>query len=223
MKLSHVSIVVFSLLAPCGAQTYSIINWTTLGADATLIGSANGQTFTDIGTTLSLPDFVGVNLKLTFVGDAAGPAGVFAINGTTQTGANFNSTGNSFYIIEGRLDFQFSNTVGVQLRHGGGIAYGETDYYIGNGELISTHDQPGLVVVNDPGPGQDSIQNPILPIGGSTISTGTPLWQGEGSRFSIGGDDNGFSGGNLRIAPAPEPSSALLSLLGALTLVIRRR
>ncbi len=214
--MKNTLITLASVATLAASANGQVINWATLGADANTIASLGGQTFTDIGTTLGIADYVGIDLNLNYTFDGTGNQR-FEINGTSTSSVNGLSTtaqNNNYIVIDGTLAFSFSTPVGLTFVNGSGLSTGETNFVRGNGSLTSTHTEAGLVLTDD------SVFNSTS----STIVTPTITWSGTGTSFGHGADVGGFSAGRLTLTSnVPEPSSTSLLGLGALGLLARRK
>lgn len=228
------TLVTVQLLSSAGlSQAQTFLDWTTLGADVTLIASTAGQTFTNVGGTIGNPDFNGVDLTLKWTPGktptSSSPG--LGINGVDNLGGSEPiANGIVYYLDHGDLvltsstplifDFttEFSNG---KLAEGERITFGPTVL----GSLGAYAANPDLIVSDD------SVENPV---GGNTntINNGVISWTSDptATMFTMKVEELGTKrAGNFGTigitnpASVPEPTSAILLGLGVLCLAVRRQ
>ncbi|MDY8138915.1 DUF6923 family protein, partial [Aquimarina sp. 2201CG5-10] len=164
----------------CGTLNSIILDWTVLGLNAPTVASPGGQTFTDIGTTLSIPELVGVDITVTWTYDGTDTE-FFGANGLDQTGAATPDTGANFYVQNGELAFSLNTPYDLTISNGSGRLFvGESLSYspVFNGSIFGnlTPAPPatlGDIVITD-----DSILNPAFSVFVDT--TDPPGWRSNG-------------------------------------------
>jgi hypothetical protein len=180
------------------AITFTSINLTTLGANAATIATASGQTFTNIGATLSIPELNGVSLTLKYVYDGSSscsPSGSqFFANNTSATASVEPRTGTQFNMYEGTLTATLSSPHLMKwINMGTGFQPQESLNFgpISDGSITSTHSGAGLVLTDD-GLSNSSATNcsVLTTYGFSTWVTNNPVSQifavADGGQGSVG-------------------------------------
>jgi Bacterial Ig domain/Domain of unknown function DUF11 len=145
------------------------VNWTLLGATPTAVASPTGQTFTNVGPTLGIPELNGVNITLKYVFDGTGTNDI-RINGFNLAGtATPGQVGAGYYVWDGSLTITLSAPFVLSSNGSSGINGGETNSWgpIALGSIAPVPTAAGLVVTDD------SIFNST----GASISMTSPQWK----------------------------------------------
>ncbi len=180
----------------CGALTKIALNWTTLGLNPPTVASASGQTITDIGTTLGIPELVGLDITVKYTYDGDGTE-IYEANGLDVTGAAAPNSGIFFYTQNGTLSFTLSKPYQLSIENGSGRFFqGESVNYTPafQGTIITnlipvgpTGVTPGDLILTD-----DSAYNPSF--SPFVDSTGRPAWQSHGPITNVNYILNGGNG-----------------------------
>ena len=119
-------------------ETKILIDLQLLGADQFAI-TYLGETFYDIGTTLDIPELVGIDLTVSAYG---GDGFSLALPQGDETQYN---------LKEGEISFEFSEPVNIIFEGGGSLLPGELDSFglSAYGSLTSSHLEAGLSVTDD--------------------------------------------------------------------------
>jgi hypothetical protein len=144
------------------------INWTLLGATPATVASASGQTFTNVGPILGIPELNGVNITLKYTFDGTGQND-FRLNGLKIDGTSGSFTGTNYYAFDGAVTMTLSSPFVMSTNASSGINAGETNSWgpttVGALNVIPTN--AGLVA------NEDSINNPT----GASIAFASPVWK----------------------------------------------
>ncbi|MFV0338693.1 MAG: PEP-CTERM sorting domain-containing protein [Chthoniobacterales bacterium] len=204
-------------------QTYQQLDWTALGADAPTIASVDGQTFTNIGSTLGNPLYAGLTIHARWYSSLtptpSNPG--IQINGKNNLGASSALTGKEFYINHGTIEIQSSYNLGyyfstedgnAKIQNGETLSFAPAD----TGSIISYTPIAGVIVSDD------SVTNPFNDAYTGTYNIQPLIWSstptGTGSNvftFTVtkGGTAAVGNYGSISIFPIPEPSSGILVTL----------
>lgn len=187
------------------ALSYVGLDYALLGADDATIASASGQTFTDIGTTLGIPQLVGVDLTL---------RSEFSPGGAAEFPSDQDVYWRSVIPADGfvRVTYSFSTSLAVRMVGGSYLGDGE-GYLFGPaaaGGITAPTAEPGVTILDD------FVQNDLDGGGTIVLSEGFIFWEGTGATFTL---ENFVDTGSTASAAnglqvlVPEPGATVLLLL----------
>lgn len=201
-----VGLLASTLGTSASALTYVELDYALLGAEDATIASASGQSFIDIGTTLGIPQLVGVDLTL---------HSEFSPGGAAEFPSTLDIYWRSAIPVDGfvRVTYSFSTALTARMVGGSSLADGE-GYLFGPaaaGGITAPTSNAGVTILDD------FVQNPHDGGGTIVLSEGSVLWEGSGASFT---QENFIDTGSTASAVngieilVPEPSVAAILLLG---------